>query len=146
VYKRGPNNLCADALSCRACKTPAIDAGVDLDFITHISEQPTVAENGKIKRKNKTLQLITFEDRTVKSIAATNKIGQDETKNKENIETKPSLNSITQTDTVPLDTIMGGKYDIKLLQAEDSDFKNIVAYLKDGILDPDNAKARKTII
>jgi hypothetical protein len=41
---------------------------------------------------------------------------------------------------------MGGKYDIKLLQAEDSDFKNIVDYLKDGILNSDDKIARKTIL
>jgi hypothetical protein len=41
---------------------------------------------------------------------------------------------------------MGGKYDIKTLQSEDCDFKDIVAYLRDIILNPGDKKARKTIL
>jgi hypothetical protein len=91
------------------------------------------------------LQLITFENRAVESFDAIEKTGQDETESKESMESQSSLNSITQADP-PLDTIMGGKCDIKLLQFEDSDFKDIVAFLKDGILTSDDKKARKTIL
>jgi hypothetical protein len=87
--------------------------------------------------------LITFDSRTVETIDAIGETGHDKTGHKDNLESRPSVNAITTSDSVPQNTILGGKYDIKLLQEEDSDFKHIVAYLKNGTLDPDAAKARK---
>jgi hypothetical protein len=145
VYRKGAKNLCADALSRRAYDMPTTDDGDDIDFLNHINEEP-ITENDKVKGKNRISQLITFETGTVETINALSGTELNETVNTESIEPKPSVNAITQTDSVPLDTIMGGKYDIKLLQAEDSDFKNVVSYLKDGILDSDDTIALETIL
>jgi hypothetical protein len=145
VHKKGLTNLCAEALLRRTYEIPVEDDGDDIDFITHITEQPSTKTTGKTKCKNKTLQLITFYNGTVETIDAVDTTGEDETVGNASTEAQSSLSSITQTDP-RVDTIMGGKYDIKLLQSEDSDFQDIVAYLTDGILEPDDKKARKTIL
>jgi hypothetical protein len=98
VYRKGATNLRAYALSRRAYDMPTDDIGDDIDFLNNINEQPTMG-NGKIKRKNRKSQLITFESGTVETINALGETGLDETVNTESIEPKPSVNTITQTDS-----------------------------------------------
>jgi hypothetical protein len=137
-------------LSRRFYDQPEIDIGDDIEFLNAIECEPDLTLNeSKVKRKQKTYEVIHFDHASLASVDAT--VQKNRTRKIANTGQESALgqvNAITQTNQNS-DILLGGKYNLPALQEVDEDFRDIIAYLKHGNLHgnlpPDDGQARKIV-